>query len=77
MARPIPEKRKTVKVQSTVNILGLTPGQIVEIDDTQQVRDLVGAGLLVLVMTKAEFAKHSAPAPAPAPVVEDITEDED
>jgi hypothetical protein len=68
MARPIPEKNKTVKVRSTVTVLGLNPGQIAEIDDTKQVRDLIAGGLLVLIVSKSDLApKALAPAPAPTP----------
>lgn len=68
MARPIPEKRKTVKVRSTVSVLGLNAGQIAEIDDTKQVRDLIGGGLLVLLVDVNEIAPKKVAAPKPAPI---------
>lgn len=68
MARPLPIKNKTVKVRSTVTVLGLNPGQIAEIDDTQQVRDLIAGGLLVLIVSKGEIA-------ATKPVVTETIED--
>lgn len=52
MARTTPTKSKTVTVQSGVNVGGLTPGQIAEVDDTQQVRDLIEGGLWTLVVKK-------------------------
>jgi hypothetical protein len=72
MARYVPEKNKTVKVRSTVNVIGLTPGQIAEVDDTKQVRDLISGGLLVLLVNRTEIAK-----PAPTPVVVEDTADTD
>lgn len=69
MARALPEKNKTVKVRSTVNVLGLNSGQIAEIDDTKAVRDLIAAGLLVLLVDKTETK------PAPKPVIVETVEE--
>lgn len=56
MARTIPFRGKTVKVRSTANVGGLTPGQIAEVDDTSYTRGLVSAGLWTLLITTEEEA---------------------
>lgn len=41
-----------VKVRSTINVLGLKPGQEAEIDLTEVTRDLLRAGYLLLLRPK-------------------------
>ena len=55
MARSqVPVKSKTIMVQSGVNVGGLVPGQIAEVDDTEQSRGLVTAGLWTLIVSKKD-----------------------
>lgn len=70
MARTLPVKGKTVKIRSNVNIAGLRPGQMAEVDDTQKTRDLISAGLWTLLVTKS-----TEPVQAPIVVEEPIAEE--
>lgn len=49
-AKPITPAGNTVKVQSTIHIGGLKPGQIAEVDDTEFVRGLIRQGLWLLLV---------------------------
>lgn len=77
MARQIPVKNKTVKVRSNVNVLGLAPGQMAEVDDDARTRGLIEAGLWTLLVEKAVAAAAALAAePVPAPTVEEIVIEE-
>lgn len=41
---------KTVIVQSVITTGGLAPGQQAEVEDTEQTRDLIGAGFWTLLV---------------------------
>lgn len=52
----MPIKSKTVKIVSMVNVAGLQPGQMAEVDDTTQTRDLIAAGLWTLLVSSDEIS---------------------
>jgi hypothetical protein len=55
---------KTVKVRSSVHVVGLAPGEEAEIDDTDEVRSLIKRGLLTLLVPAKAPKVQSAYAPA-------------
>lgn len=52
----MPIKSKTVKIVSMVTVAGLQPGQMAEVDDTAQTRDLIAAGLWTLLVSPEEVS---------------------
>lgn len=61
-------KPKTVKVISAITVGGLQPGQIAEVDDGQQTRDLIEAGFwTMLVESGTAAAAIAAPVDTPVP----------
>lgn len=69
MARAIPVKSKTVVVRSTVTVGGMSAGQIAEVDDSQKTRDLISAGLWVLLISKTAAPEPVVVTPAEEPVL--------
>lgn len=56
-------KPKTVKVISAITVGGLQPGQIAEVDDGQQTRDLIEAGFWTMLVESGTAAAAVIAAP--------------
>lgn len=58
-------KPKTVKVISAITVGGLQPGQIAEVEDGQQTRNLIEAGFWTMLVESGTAAAAAAVIAAP------------